>query len=253
MERLKQIENIIGEVINIELLNEQGWTSKVSRVQTETHTYLLKSAFTKRYRSWLVREAYVLETLQSTLLPVPTYYGFFEDEEGSHLIMSFEEGMTLRKAFSLAKTEQEKCKLMNSFGELIRKLHELPLNEPLRKSVPWLDGQLKQAEINLHEGGTDGNDVLLEKLHAEKPAPILETMIHGDCTMENVLVRDGKVETFIDVADLTIGDPRYDVALAVRRFTDHPQYIDAFYDGYQRLTISKEEYAYFDQGLYEFF
>jgi aminoglycoside phosphotransferase (APT) family kinase protein len=82
---------------------------------------------------------------------------------------------------------------------------------------------------------------------------VQQTIIHGDCTTDNVLVFDGKVELFIDVSGMTVGDPRYDESLAIRRFLNNEEYINAFYQGYQRYRVSKNEFCYFDQGLYEFF
>jgi hypothetical protein len=61
------------------------------------------------------------------------------------------------------------------------------------------------------------------------------------------------VGVFIDVAGMTFGDPRYDEALAIRKFLDHPDYMEAFYQGYTRHRITKEEYEYFEEGLYMFF
>lgn len=52
---------------------------------------------------------------------------------------------------------------------------------------------------------------------------------------------------------LTVGDPRYDEALAVGRYMENPELLNAFYEGYTRYKISKEEYQYFDEGLYTFF
>ena len=78
-------------------------------------------------------------------------------------------------------------------------------------------------------------------------------MIHGDCTTDNVFVMDGEIKLFIDVAGMTIGDPRYDVSLAIRKFVDNPELLNAFYEGYTRYRVSKDEFQYFDEGLYEFF
>lgn len=102
-------------------------------------------------------------------------------------------------------------------------------------------------------GEADGNAKLLNKLKSTKPLPVNQTIIHGDCTADNVLVVDGKVQMFIDVAGMTIGDPRYDESLAIGRFIDNEGLIKSFYEGYTRYNVSKEEYTYFDEGLYEFF
>ena len=56
-------------------------------------------------------------------------------------------------------------------------------------------------------------------------------MIHGDCTTDNVLVLDGEVKLFIDVSGMTVGDPRYDVSLAISNFIDLPELLEFFYEG----------------------
>nr|WP_207789232.1 phosphotransferase [Neobacillus terrae] len=94
---------------------------------------------------------------------------------------------------------------------------------------------------------------MLSQLKYEKPLPVQQTMIHGDCTTDNVLVIDGKVQLFIDVSGMTVGDPRYDESLAIRNFVNNPEYIQAFYEGYKRYKVTHEEFQYFEQGLYEFF
>ncbi len=68
----------------------------------------------------------------------------------------------------------------------------------------------------------------------------------------NVLVVDGVVKLFIDVSGMTVGDPRYDVSLAIRKFKDNEEFIKAFYTGYTRYKVTNEEYM-FNEGLYEFF
>jgi len=75
-------------------------------------------------------------------------------------------------------------------------------------------------------------------------------MIHGDCTTDNVLVVNGKVQILIDVSGLTVGDPRYDESLAISNFIDNLDYLNAFYEGYKRYKVSREEFEYFDHGLY---
>lgn len=113
--------------------------------------------------------------------------------------------------------------------------------------------QLNKAAYNLKNYEVDGNQQLLESLLVNKPDDIPQTLIHGDCTIDNVLVTNNQVHTFIDLSETAFGDPRYDVALAIRSFLYDEALLNAFYEGYKLNQISKEEFDYFDGGLYEFF
>lgn len=250
----KEIEAIVGKVNSITLLSNQGCTSSVQRITTGRNEFLLKTSYKEKYREWLKSEAEVLKKLVShTEIPVPTYYGYIEEADRSHLIMSFEAGMTLTSALKMAGTTVEKKALMKGFGELLQKLHETKSVDSFNHQGNWLENQLIKAERYLEMGEADGNAKLLNKLKSTKPLPVNQTIIHGDCTADNVLVVDGKVQMFIDVAGMTIGDPRYDESLAIGRFIDNEGLIKSFYEGYTRYNVSKEEYTYFDEGLYEFF
>ncbi|MFS0674333.1 phosphotransferase family protein [Ornithinibacillus sp. 179-J 7C1 HS] len=249
-----RITEFIGKIKSIELLAEQGCTSQVQKVISEKNIYILKSSFKEKYREWLRNEAAVLQKLScQTHILVPKYYGFMEEAASSHLIMSFEPGTTLTTALKGADNLTEKKALVKSFGQMLQTLHEVELIDTFQSPSDWLAGQLEKAREYLEMGEAEGDAELLEKLKVTKPQPVKQTIIHGDCTTDNVLVVDGKVKLFIDVAGMTIGDPRYDEALAIGRFIDDAELINSFYEGYTRYKVSKEEYTYFDEGLYEFF
>ena len=245
-------EDIIGEINKVEKLPDQGCTSEVCRIVTGERIYLLKSAFKQKYREWLKVEAEVLEGLSfQRSISVPRFYGFTEDEHASHLLMSFEEGITLTAALNIAGSNFEKQRLIRSFGQFIMQLHE---QEPVfKRDSDWLETQMNKACIYAESGQADGSLELLKQLIASKPNYVQQTMIHGDCTTDNVLVIDGEVRMFIDVAGMTLGDPRYDEALATRKIRKNPELLAAFYEGYTRHTVTEEEFRYFEEGLYEFF
>jgi aminoglycoside 3'-phosphotransferase-2 len=251
---LKDVEDIIGPIRRINVLDDQGCTSEVLQIFTDDSSYLLKSSFKEKYREWLKAEAQVLESLNNkNLIRVPNYYGFFETMHSSHIIMSFENGITLTYALKKAKKLAEKKLLIRSFGQILNQLHETNTIESLNHKNDWLEQQLIKAEYYLKSGESDGGIQLLEKLKSNKPLPVPRTLIHGDCTTDNVLVVKGEVRVFIDLAGMTVGDPRYDESLAIRSFVDNDELIKAFYEGYKRYKVSKEEFQYFDEGLYEFF
>ncbi|WP_240647693.1 phosphotransferase family protein [Paenibacillus nanensis] len=250
---MAQIEQVIGRVNEVEALAEQGCTSEVSRVVADDGVYLLKSASEQRYREWLRIEAERLRrNEQADWIPLPRFYGFFEDGDGSHLLMSFEKGVSLTAALKEASHEEKKT-LIRSFGRFLHRFHERHPAESLKRSDDWLAHQLVRAEGYLERGEADGDRALLESLIRNKPVPVPQTMIHGDCTSDNVLVWDGEVYLFIDAAGMTVGDPRYDESLAVRRFQNDPELLGAFYEEYTRHRVSEAEYRYFYDGLYAFF
>jgi len=246
------LKDVLGEMKEIVKLPDQGCTSEVSRIVTGDRTYVLKTAFKEKYREWLKSEAEVLESLSlQRSIPMPRFYGFREDEHASHLLMSFEKGMTLTAALKNAGSTLEKQSLIRSFGQFIMQLHK---QEPVFKlDSDWLETQLNRAHIYAESGQADGSLELLEQLIADKPNYVKQTMIHGDCTTDNVLVIDGEVRMFIDVAGMTLGDPRYDEALAIRKIRNNPELLAAFYEGYTRYRVTEEEFRYFEEGLYEFF
>nr|WP_236691761.1 phosphotransferase [Niallia circulans] len=251
---LKQLEKLIGSLPSISLVAEQGSTSTVYQVLARSGTYILKSAFDEKYRDWLQTEACVLEKLiGKEFIPVPYYYGFIKEQASSHLIMSYEQGITLTAALNQAKTDTEKCALIQSFGQLLHNLHTTEIMDPFHHVGEWLSERLLKAEYYVKKGWTEGSNELLTLLKNNKPAPINQTIIHGDCTTDNVLVVNGAATKFIDVAGMTVGDPRYDEALAIRSFVHNNRFKEAFYAGYKHYQITMDEFRYFDEGLYEFF
>ncbi|WP_166000923.1 aminoglycoside phosphotransferase family protein [Bacillus sp. Cs-700] len=250
-EMKSKVEEMIGKIEGMSLLQDQGCTSEVHQVVTEEGRYMLKSSYERKYREWLRNEAVVLEKLNTnTEIPTPSYYGYFEGKNSSHLLMSFEKGITLTTALREAE-KQEQLSLIKSFGQFLQRLHETTVSG--FHSNHWLAEQLKKAEGYVESGHTDGSFELLKKLISHPPSSVHQTMIHGDCTTDNVMVINGKVSMFIDVAGMTIGDPRYDESLAIRKWMNHHESIEAFYEGYRRYKVTKEEFEYFNDGLYEFF
>jgi aminoglycoside phosphotransferase (APT) family kinase protein len=99
---------------------------------------------------------------------------------------------------------------------LIRHSHSTPCPNELIHERPWLDQMLYQSEYNLKNYKVDGTEELLEKIKMNKPNDYNQTLIHGDYTIDNVLVSNGVITGVIDWAGGTYGDPRYDVSLAIR-------------------------------------
>ncbi|WP_244094259.1 phosphotransferase family protein [Jeotgalibacillus salarius] len=252
-ELLSNIEKSTGRIHQVDLLDDQGWTSTVHKISAENGLYILKSSFKEKYREWLKTEAEVLKNLKGQHeIPVPFYIDYIEAADQNHLLMTFEKRVTLTKALRDAGSKNEKKHLMKSFGKLLGRLHGTS-SPHFNWNINWLEGELKRAERYLEAGECDGDRVLFEKLKINSLPEIRQTLIHGDCTTDNVMVTEGKVSLFIDVAGMTVGDPRYDVALALRKVMADSELTEAFYEGYERFRLSSKEFNYFENGLYEFF
>ncbi len=244
----------IGTIHSFSYPRKQGATSEVTFFTTSLGEFVCKRASHELYRKWLRKESEVVRVLnEETNLPIPSYYGFIEEEDNSYLLMSRIHGVPLRQAMLESTSIEEKSKLAWSFGQLLKNLHH---TKPLKSwdlSRNWLENQLATATYNLANYEVDGDQLLLDKLKGNKPSPIPQTIIHGDCTVDNVLVYKGVVSSFIDLSGCSYGDPRYDVALGIRAFLSDPVLLDAFYSGYEAKRMSNEEFTYFEEGLYEFF
>ncbi|MFJ7973612.1 aminoglycoside phosphotransferase family protein [Psychrobacillus sp. NPDC096389] len=251
---LEFFEPILSKVQSFSFPKRQGATSEVIFVQTDKGQFVCKIAKKSPYRDWLKKEAVTIKCLnEETNLPIPIFYQFNETKVESFLLMSQENGIPLREALQQTSNDSEKLALIESFGVLLKQLHQTQAPASWVTERSWLDEQLEVATYNLQNYEVDGDQSLLEKLKRQKPIPSKQTLIHGDCTIDNVLVVDGKVHMLIDLAGAAYGDPRYDIALAIRSIQNNQEMINAFYKGYELQTITTEEFAYFDEGLYEFF
>ncbi|MEK4521882.1 phosphotransferase [Psychrobacillus sp. FSL W7-1457] len=245
---------ITGEILSQSFPKRQGGTSFTTFLQTKKGNFVWKVATELPYREWLKKEAEVMELLnKETELPIPLFMHYKEQPEENSLLMSKLEGVPLREALHEANSIEEKRSLFLSFGTLLKLLHTTRSPGALLTKNNWLEKQLHTAAYNVMHYKVDGNEELLTYLKFNQPKPIPQTLIHGDCTIDNVLVKDGMVYAFIDLAGVAHGDPRYDLALATRSIQSNPLLVEAFYEGYDSTPISIEEFKYFDGGLYEFF
>ncbi|WP_229521410.1 phosphotransferase family protein [Paenibacillus monticola] len=141
--------------------------------------------------------------------------------------MSYESGVTLTTAIRKAKSLSERLQLIQSFGQFLNRFHEkYQMELSICEQGAWLTRQLSVVEEYVKDGLTSGSPQLLRHLELNRISPVQPTIIHGDCSTDNVLVLDGEVHMFIDVSGMTVGDPRY--------------------------KISNEEIEYFE-NLYDFF
>ncbi|HEX5415882.1 MAG TPA: phosphotransferase, partial [Chloroflexota bacterium] len=168
----------------------------------------------------------------------------------------FLHGETMGQALAGERDETTRHNLLHAFGQTLRSIHQTPVPPALaRPDRPWLDARLDEAADNLARFPVDGSPALLDWLRRNQPPVVPPTLIHGDFTLDNVLVQEGRVSGIIDWSDGSLGDPRYDLALATRPdegLFQSPADFQAFAAGYGAGLPPAEIHEYF-VGLYEFF
>ncbi len=213
---------------------QQGETSDVTIVRTtEGHDLVVKRAYGPIYSQWLAREARVLRALTPTGLPVPEVRGEHagHSSEGSEhwLVMTRIEGQNVWPVL-LQAPPHERPELLRQLGALLARIHSTPIPSLFddEDATPWLDRhRLCAAEFAFED------DTLLSSL-ATQPSGV-RTLIHGDFTLDNVLIAGGELSGVIDWSGAGAGDPRFDITLALATTPELPlaaEDLTAFFDGY---------------------
>jgi aminoglycoside phosphotransferase (APT) family kinase protein len=195
----------------------QGMTAEVAFVEQRGSPAVLKRCRNPNYIEWLRREHEVLVALSSTSLPVPRVLGYHETIDGGRVIDAW---LLTTRLFGgslwdvlLRSAAADRRVLLRRLGALVAQVHATPPPEMFRGRRLWIDRMLAQARLNLP--WCDGSLALLEELERTKPAPHGDALIHGDLALDNVLVAPDGAMSLIDWSGGDIGDPRYDIALAL--------------------------------------
>lgn len=249
------IKNYIGEIREIQY-PMQGHTSEVMSLITRNGNFILKRTTHQLYNTWLKQEYEILTKLGNSTLPIPKAFLFVEEEAQCWLLMNQFHGIRLREYLLHEHDVNKRKKVITQFGFVLREIHTTLCPPSLSTNKPWLDLKLEEAEYNLENYSVDGTRELLHKLKSTVPKHIPNTLIHGDFTIDNVMIEGDNIIGVIDWGGAAFGDPRYDLALAIRpKPNAFKEEIDRewFFDAYGLGTISSEEFEYFENGLYQFF
>jgi aminoglycoside phosphotransferase (APT) family kinase protein len=233
----------------------QGMTSEVAFVEDQGRQSVVKRCRNPIYVEWLRREQQVLLALSSSSLRVPRVIGYHElrQEDGqvdAWLHMTRVAGRPLEDVLT---SQVERRRHLGELGKLLRELHASPPPAMFEGQRPWIERTLALARNNL--AWCDGSADLLAHLEATRPAPVAEALVHGDLALDNVLVDDSGELGLIDWSGGDLGDPRYDLALALAPDTERQiggEDAAAFFDGYGGTPVAPETLRWFVQ-LYEFF
>ena len=256
----QEIRSQLGAIRHLTYPIRQGYTSNVAVVESTQGKCVIKRSQGLPFSDWLRQEYRVLQALAPLALPTPNVY-LFVSREGSAgpdnwLLMDYIPGSSLREVLQIESDTMIRHSLLQKFGQVLATIHHtIPPPELTSDNQPWLTKMLKCAEENLYRYEVDGTQELLEQLQKTRPVPTTPTLLHGDFTIDNTLINDGGVSGVIDWPDGAVGDPRYDIALAIRpkpNVFQMPDDFQAFFEGYGETALSSEDYQYFVK-LYEFF
>jgi aminoglycoside phosphotransferase (APT) family kinase protein len=234
----------------------QGKTSDVAFATHDARVVVVKRCAHPIYLDWLRREHVTLRLLAESGLPIPRFIAYAEaDVRGQPvgwLLTSRVAGSPLLGALIVASASQRTA-LFRRLGELVRRLHAMCVPAALELEGSWLSRQIERARENL--AWCDGTAAGLAELERSRPAAVPETLIHGDLSLDNVLVDEHDELHLIDWADGGLGDPRHDVALALRtkpELTLSADALDAFFAGYGTAPLDEPTRDWFVR-LYDYF
>ena len=250
-----EVRATVGEIRQL-VLPPQGMTSEVAVVESETGRCVVKRARHPLYVRWLREEYHVLKVLEPLSLPIPYAHRLIERTSSTGdecwLVMSYLPGTPLAHALGLERDPDLRLHIVRQWGAILRQIHATPAPPELSpRAATWLDERVQQARYNLAHYPVDGDDALLRSLEACRPPPVPQALIHGDFTLDNTLVDGDKIAGVIDWSGGAWGDPRHDLALALRPESgvfDSDAEHAAFWHGYgARVEIEAEYFLDLDE------
>ncbi|MBR5976131.1 MAG: aminoglycoside 3'-phosphotransferase [Clostridiales bacterium] len=159
-------------------------------------------------------------------LPAPEVILYEKDAERQYLLMSKVTGTMSCDSYYLEHPDV----LLPILAEGLQMLWRIDISDCPR--IRDLDADLRDARYNVEHGLVDVEDAepttfgeggfkdpaeLLSWLENHRPSyePVFS---HGDFCLPNILIRDGKVSGYIDMATAGVGDKWRDIALCYRSF-----------------------------------
>lgn len=196
----------------------------------------------------------VLIELEGSGLPIPRAVGLHvrehEGEREAWLCMTRVPGEPLARVLRDEPDAEARRRWYGAVGAIAARIHATPLPAGLRSEVPltWFERVLRGTRR-----ATDRLRQVVLRLDRDRPPDAPETLIHGDLTLDNVLVAGGEITGVIDWGGAGGGDPRYDVTLALSGDGEaalEPGAAAAFLEGYCAAPIPKELRRFVEQAYH---
>ncbi|MBC1572094.1 phosphotransferase family protein [Listeria sp. FSL L7-1426] len=199
---------------NAKVISEIKKGFSVDRKYQVDETYLVR-VFSIDLLQERKQEFEIIRELSSQIPLVPKAYDFGTIGEEGYMIIDYLRGEDAESGMShLSNLEQFKAGF--SAGELLRKIHELPLDIPV---MNWFDFQAAKFNRKVQELKklgvtapflTETEKFVLENIVRLKNRPIC--LQHGDFHPANIILDNKKFVGLIDFNRLEFGDPLFDLA-----------------------------------------
>ncbi|MBC2183437.1 phosphotransferase family protein [Listeria sp. FSL L7-0233] len=199
---------------NAKVISEVKKGFSVDRKYQVDETYLVR-VFPIDLLQERKQEFEIIRALSSQIPLVPKAYDFGTIGEEGYMIIDYFRGEDAESGMKhLSNLEQFKAGF--SAGELLRKIHELPLDIPV---MNWFDFQAAKFNRKVQELKklgvtapflTETEKFVLENIVRLKNRPIC--LQHGDFHPANIILDNKKFVGLIDFNRLEFGDPLFDLA-----------------------------------------
>ncbi len=191
------IEAYVGEVRS-RIVPPQGMTSSVVLLQAERGKYALKQSTRAPYVALVEARSFCAEGLETSYLPIPQVIAIDEQPDSVSLLMTALPGEPLSELLRRGVSDEMRRDLLHQFGQTLSLIHNAQPPSILSSSRPWLQRILDEGRFNLEHGYAEVDARPIEQMIATCPATIPEVLIHGDYTIDNVLVDGGRITGIID-------------------------------------------------------
>ncbi|MEE6176089.1 phosphotransferase family protein [Mycobacterium sp. 050134] len=167
------------------------------------------------------REARILRSLASSVIPVPRIVGTGRGPAGSaFVVMEKVDGAALENEDDARRLPPARRRELGvSVAATLGSMHRLPpqILDIRTSTTPYVERQLRRVAEAWHLHGTDSIhdgewQTLLGHLASRRPAAAPPVIMHGDFRLSNLLILDGTIRAVLDWELCTIGDPLADLA-----------------------------------------
>lgn len=229
----------------------QGQTSAVAFVTTAP--VVVKRTQGALYTSWLEQEHNALVALADSDLPLPEALGLHIEPNDcggeGWLVMSRLPGEPMTELVTRARTTEARAELYRRLGTLAARVHTAAIPSALRPDDPrpWVERVLERVREVRRRWARR----LTARLDEDGTNEALQTLIHGDLTIDNVLGTADEITGIIDWGGAGPGDPRWDVTLALSPHNGTllaPSVVAAFFEGYGSHRLPNDLRAFLEDA-----
>jgi aminoglycoside 3'-phosphotransferase I len=156
----------------------------------------------------------------SSRIPVPDVLHFFYSSQKAWLLTSAVAGWSAYECLRVELTDRNR--IVTALAEFLRLFHSAPVDAcPFRSdhAVRMADAwrRLEKGQVDESDFDTDHKGWTAEQVWAQMagwlPLPFRQVVTHGDFSLGNILLEDGRVTGCIDVGRAGTADPYQDLSI----------------------------------------